>query len=90
MSMAKEKATVSLDRWKVDEVRKLTGARNTSAAVDVALTALIRAERVRRDVVAYTRVPPTEDEIALARSPVDWSDLADDTDWAALYEEGPA
>jgi len=85
--MAKTKATVTIDRAKVDEARRLTGATTTSAAIDVALTALIRSERVRRDVAAYTATPPSDDEIALARAPINWAELADDTDWDALYRD---
>ena len=33
-------------------------------------------------------VPPTEDEIALATTTPPWDDLADDTDWDALYGDG--
>jgi hypothetical protein len=85
--MAKTKATVTIDRAKVDEARRLTGATTTSAAIDVALTELIRSERVRRDVAAYTATPPSDDEIALARAPINWAELADDTDWDALYRD---
>jgi Arc/MetJ family transcription regulator len=83
--MAKEKTTVTLDRATVDEVVRLTGARSTSEAIAIALQRLVRAERLRRDVEAYTKVPPTGDAAALAGVPPDWSDLADDTDWVALH-----
>jgi hypothetical protein len=83
--MAKEKTTITVERHKVDEARRLTGAASTSAAIDVALDRLIRAERLRRDVVAYTGEPPTGEEIALAAIAPPWDDLADDTDWDALY-----
>ncbi|HET9061031.1 MAG TPA: hypothetical protein VFN61_14015 [Acidimicrobiales bacterium] len=84
--MAKEKATITLDRRKAEEARALVGAESTSAVVDLALDRLIRLERLRRDIGAYRATPPTDDEVALA-------DLAggglldDDTDWAALYSE---
>jgi hypothetical protein len=87
MSMTKTKATITVDRSKVDEVRRLTGARSTSAAIDAALTQVIRAERLRRDVAAYAAAPQSREEIELARTPVDWSELADTTDWDALYEQ---
>lgn len=86
IAMAKEKATITLDRRKAEEARALVGAESTSAVVDVALDRLIRLERLRRDIGAYRAAPPTDDEVALA-------DLAggalldDDTDWAALYSE---
>jgi uncharacterized membrane protein len=86
--MSKEKVTITLDRECVDAVRSLTGAASTSAAIDLALRELIRAERLRRDVLAYTAVPPTDEEIALSRSTTQgWNDLIDDTDWEALYPE---
>lgn len=83
--MAKSKATITVERAKVEEVRRLTGAVSTSAAIDLALDHLIRAERLRRDVIAYVGRPPTEEEIALAAIVPRWDDLADDTDWDLLY-----
>jgi len=85
--MAKEKATITVDRAKVQTARELTGARSTSQAIDIALDELIRLERVRRDVAAYIACPPSNEEIALARHTPDWSALADDTDWEALYAD---
>jgi hypothetical protein len=85
--MAKEKATITVDRDKLHQARALVGAASNSAAIDIALSELIRAERLRRDVAAYTAAPPSDDEVALARTPVNWADLADDTDWDALYPE---
>jgi len=43
-----------------------------------------RAERVRADIAAYQRVPPTDAEVQLA-AVGDLSALGDDTDWEALY-----
>ena len=83
--MAKQKVTITVDRAKVDEARRLTGAATTSAAIDTALTELVRRERLRRDLAAYAATPSTADELALAHGPVDRSDLADDTDWGAVY-----
>jgi hypothetical protein len=85
--MAKEKATITLDRATLDEARRLAGTATTSATIDAALHALIRAERLRRDLAAYGALPPTDDEVALGVLERDHSDLADDTDWAALYTE---
>lgn len=82
--MAKEKATITIDRAKVDEARRLTGAPTTSATIDVALTRLIRAERIRQDVAAYAAHPVTDEEVALPAPSANWSDLADDTDWDAV------
>jgi hypothetical protein len=85
--MAREKTSVTIDRSKVDEVRRLTGAASTSAAIDLALGQLIAVVRLRQDLSAYTKTPPSDAELALARLPHDWSDLADDADWDAAYRE---
>jgi len=82
--MVREKVTITLDRAKAEEVRRLTGATSTSGAIDVALTETIRAARIRSDVAAYGAAPPTADEVAVASVSPDWSDLADDTDWDAI------
>ncbi|HVB06445.1 MAG TPA: hypothetical protein VNF07_09415 [Acidimicrobiales bacterium] len=58
----------------------MLGVSSASAAVDVALSELIRRHRVLDDVRAYTRSPPTDEEAALGQANPDWSDLADDTD----------
>lgn len=84
--MAKEKATITLQRRKAEEARALIGAESISAVVDVALDQLIRFERLRRDVGAYRATPPTDDEVALAELAGEGL-LGDDTDWAALYSE---
>ncbi|MGH3849999.1 MAG: hypothetical protein ACRDRT_09895 [Pseudonocardiaceae bacterium] len=86
--MAKQKVTITVDPTKVGVVRRLTGAASTSAAIDLALGELIRSEHLRRDVAAYSGRPATDDEIALSRTNPPWDDLADDLDWAALYEKG--
>ncbi len=83
--MAKQKVTITLDRKKADEVRALVQAASTSEAIDVALDRLIRAERLRKDVEAYRRMPPTEEEDALAM--VEQPPLDDDTDWESLYRD---
>jgi hypothetical protein len=63
----------------------LTGAASNSEAIDMALGVLIRRERLRRDLEAYGRVPPSADEIGIGQTPIDWRDLADDTDWEGLF-----
>ena len=83
--MAREKATITLDRDKAAEAKALVGAESTSAVVDLALDHLIRAERLRRDIAAYRTAPVTDDELMLASLAAPGTDLADDTDWAALY-----
>jgi hypothetical protein len=84
--MAKEKVTITLDRAKAEDARSLLGAGSTSEVIDLALDRLIRAERLRRDIAAYRRVPATEEEVAIA-SLAATADLDDDTDWEALYPE---
>jgi len=87
--MAKEKATITLDRAKAAAARALLGVESTSKVIDVALDRLIRAERIRADIASYRRVPPTQDEVELA-SAGDTASIADDTDWAALYPDDPS
>jgi hypothetical protein len=87
--MAKEKATISLDRAKAAAARALIGANSTSEAIDVALDYLIRAERLRADVATYRRHLSTPEEIELA-SLSDTSGIGDDTDWSALYADDPS
>ena len=84
--MAREKATITLDRKKAEEARALVGAESTSAVVDVALDRLIHLERLRRDIAAYRATPPTDDEIALAELG-DTGLLGDETDWESLYRD---
>ncbi len=83
--MAREKATITVDREKLERVRRLTGAASASQAIDIALGELLRLDEVRRDVVRYSQQPQTLEEVALASTPPDWADLADDTDWDGLY-----
>ncbi len=84
--MAKEKVTITLDRAKADHARALLAARSTSETIDVALDRLIDAERLRRDIAAYRRIPPSAPEADIAVL-ADASGLADETDWEALYPE---
>ena len=83
--MAKEKVTLTLDRAKAETARSVLKAPSTSAAVDMALDRVIRAERLRADIAAYRRTPPTEDEVQLALL-ASAEDLADDVDWESLYD----
>lgn len=84
--MAKEKVTITLDRAKANRARDLIAARSMSQVIDLALERLIEAERLRRDIAAYRRVPPTAVEVAIALL-ADNSALSDETDWEALYPE---
>jgi hypothetical protein len=85
--MAKEKATITVDRAKLAEARSVLGVDSASAAIDIALSELIRRVRLRRDIEAYTAKPPTDDEVGLGEALPDWTDLADDTDWDAEWPE---
>ncbi len=76
---------MTVDQRKVDEALRLVGATTTSAVIDISLDKLIRTERLRADVLAYTSQPPTDAEIALAATAPSWSDLADDTDWDSVF-----
>jgi hypothetical protein len=84
--MAKEKVTITLDRAKADHARALLAARSTSEVIDLALDRLIDAERLRRDIAAYRRIPAAGPEASIALL-ADTSGLADETDWEALYPE---
>ena len=85
--MPREKATITVDRAKLSEARAVLGVSSASAAIDVALTELIRRHRVLHDVRAYSKTPPTDEEAALGTIRPDWRDLADDTDWEAEWRE---
>ncbi len=85
--MAKEKATITVDRSKLDEARAVLGVSSSSAAIDIALSELIRRARLRRDIEAYSKLPPTEEEAGMAEVRPDWADLADDTDWDSEWPE---
>jgi hypothetical protein len=83
--MAKEKVTVTLERAKLAEAQELIGSPSLSGTIDVALDRLIRAERLRQDVAAYTAQPASDDELALADIPVEL-DLGDDAvDYDLVY-----
>jgi hypothetical protein len=84
--MAKDKVTITLDRAKAEHARALVGAGSTSEVIDIALERLLRAESLRRDIAAYRQQPQTGADVSLAQLAPD-VDLADDTDWDALYAE---
>ena len=84
--MARQKATITLDRDKASAARALLGVGSTSEAIDVALDRLIHAEQLQADIAAYRSVPPTSDEVALASFGAAGT-LGDDTDWDALYAD---
>ena len=85
--MAKDKATITVDRDKLAAARAVLGAASASATIDVALSEVIRRAQIRLDIEAYRRVPPTEVEAALGQAHPDWTDLADETDWEAEWPD---
>jgi hypothetical protein len=85
--MAKEKATITVDRAKLSEARALLGASSASATIDLALAELIRRRRLLNDVKSYAKTPPTAEEASLGLASPDWRELADDTDWDAEWPE---
>ncbi len=83
--MARQKATLTLDRRKVEEARSLIGGRSVSEVVDIALDRLVHAERLRRDVAAYRGQPLGDDELWTGDLPVEL-DLGDsDVDYEKDY-----
>jgi len=87
--MARRKATVTLDRDKVEEARVLIGGQSMSEVIDVALDHLIRTERLRRDVAAYTRHPQGPAETGVAELAVAFDLDDDEVDYDALYGGSP-
>lgn len=84
--MARDKATITIDRAKADRVRSLIGARSLSDTIDVALDRILREERLRSDVAAYRASPQAAGEVALS-SIGETGEVDDDVDWEALYAE---
>ncbi len=87
--MAREKATVTLDRGKVEEARALIGGKSMSDVIDTALDRLIRTERLRSDVAAYQRHSQSQAERAVADLPVSLDLDDDEVDYDALYGHSP-
>jgi hypothetical protein len=85
--MAREKATFTIDRDKLEQARALIQVRTMSETIDVALDRLITGEQLRHDVVAYARAPLSLDERALADVPLEFDLDDDDVDYEALYGE---
>jgi hypothetical protein len=83
--MAREKATITLDRAKVKRAGSLVGASTISEVVDLALDRLIAAEQLRRDIAAYRHHGLSEGELAIADLPVRLDLEDDDVDYEALY-----
>jgi len=83
--MAREKATVTLDREKANAAKSLVRAKSVSETIDIALDRLIRAERLRRDVSSYTSRPPTDQELAVGNLPVAFDLGDDDVNYDVVY-----
>ena len=86
LSMAKSKVSVSVDPVKVAEARQLLGSTTLSHLIDVALDLLIVAELEQRHIAGYLAHPQQADDDAWADAPRDQSQVADDVDWARLYD----
>lgn len=83
--MAREKATVTIDRAKLERAKALIRVGTISETIDVALDRLIRSEQLRGDVAAYARDPLTAEELTLADGPLDFDLDDDEIDYEALY-----
>lgn len=83
--MARDKATITVDRAKVDQAMALTNYETTSGVIDHALDRLIRAEILRRDVTAYRDSPEDTENHLLGDLPVAFDLGDDDVDYDALY-----
>lgn len=86
--MAREKATITLDRAKTALAMDLVEVRTMSDVVDLALDRLIRQEQLRRDLRAYGRAPLSEEELATADLPVALDLDDEDVDYDAAYGSG--
>ena len=86
--MARDKATVTLDRDKVRIAMELTGERSMSDVIDRALDRLIRTVQLRRDLAAYAATPPSAAEAALGDLPVHLDLGDDDVDYDTWYGPG--
>ncbi len=85
--MAREKVTIMADRHKIEQVRRFNGATSASDAIDRALDESLRLERIRRDIAAYARHPPTLDEAAFGSYRPSNVEIVDDTDWESVYAD---
>ncbi|MBI2896583.1 MAG: hypothetical protein HYY06_23695 [Deltaproteobacteria bacterium] len=83
--MARQKATVTLDRRKAQKAKALIHARSISETIDVALDRLIRTAQLRRDVAAYSGAPLSKEELLVGDLPVELDLDDDDIDYQAIY-----
>ena len=83
--MTRSKATITLDREKAASAMALAEVHTMSEVIDLALSRLIHAEQLRRDIATYRHTSPADVDIALADIPVTF-DLDDaDVDYEADY-----
>jgi hypothetical protein len=83
--MARQKATIMLDRAKAEQVRALSSSATISDGVEAALDRYLADEGLRNDVAAYLRAPLTAADLALLRVPVQLDLGDDDVDYDAIY-----
>jgi Arc/MetJ family transcription regulator len=86
--MARSKATITVDRDLLQQVQGMVGRSSASDTIDLALRELLKAERVRSDIAAYEALPLTTDERSLTNHvAAAHADLADSTDWEAVFAD---
>lgn len=83
--MARDKATITLDRAKVARAGALIGGGTMSGVIDLALDRVIRVEELRRDIAAYARSPVDGDDLTIADLPVEFDLGDDDIDYDSIY-----
>jgi len=83
--VARQKATVTIDREKLETAKALIRAKSMSETIDVALDRLIGGEQLRRDVALYVRQPLTADELEVADLPVELDLDDDEVDYDRIY-----
>jgi hypothetical protein len=83
--MAKSKATITVDKEKLQKAAAFVGRRSVSELIDVALDRLIKAEQLRHDVHAYSEQPLTDEELAVVDLQIELGLGDDDVDYAAIY-----
>jgi len=83
--VARAKATITIDRAKLERAKALMRVRTMSEAIDIALDRLIDDEQLRHDVAAYSRQPLAAGELALGDLPVELDLDDDDVDYEAFY-----
>jgi post-segregation antitoxin (ccd killing protein) len=83
--MTKSKLSVTLDPETLNRARALVNVGSVSELLDVALERLIQTELERQHIAGYVRIPAGDEFVDFANIPR--HPIADDVDWAALYDE---